>query len=251
MKPTTYFRIVKILAWFYGRNKILGEENLPEAGPAVFIANHLGPKGPIGTVCSIHLRFFPWIIADMVDKELAPDYLRWDFIEPVLKLRPPYSLNLAKALSLITVPMLSYLGCVPVKRGHYTNVQDSLQESVNLLKEGKILLIFPEAPECATDPHTKMKPFLKGFTRLGEVFFQETGEKLTFVPIAIHESKQIMVGKPIQYDPESGPGTERLRLKMLLENKIRGMYLEIAKHQKLITTIMLYPFFNSIKGAFL
>jgi len=57
MKPSTYFLIVKIITWFYGRSNILGKENLPDEGPAVFIANHLGPKGPIGTVCSIHYIF--------------------------------------------------------------------------------------------------------------------------------------------------------------------------------------------------
>jgi hypothetical protein len=117
----------------------------------------------------------------MVNKELAPEHLRWDFIEPVLELKPPLSLTLAKALSLITVPMLSYLGCVPVKRGIYYDVQDSLHESVALLKEGKIVLIVPEEPEGTLEPQTKMKPFLKGFTRLGEIFYKDTGKLLSFI----------------------------------------------------------------------
>lgn len=227
MNDTTYFLITNIIDRFFWKGKLLGAENLPKSGPAVFVANHVGPKGPIGAVCSIHLRFYPWIIADMVDKRLASDYLRIDFVESSLRLRPPLSQWTAKAISLISVPMLTSLGCVPVHRGEYDDIQNTLQDSLALLKEGKIVLVFPEEPNLELDPQTKMRPFLKGFTRLGELFFEGTGGILCFYPVAIHETKKVTVGKPIPFNPDHPYELERHRLKDLLEKEIRGMYLEM------------------------
>ena len=229
MNDITYFLIVRIIDCLYWRKTLLGAENLPEAGPAIFVANHLGPKGPIGAVCSIHLRFFPWIVSEMLDLKLASDYLRVDFVEPSLRLRPPLSLAVAKAISLISVSMLTSLGCVPVCRGKYDNVLNKLHDSVVLLKEGRILLVFPEEPERELDPQTNMRPFLKGYTRLGELFFEETGKILSFYPVAIHESKNVMLGQPILFNPDNPRGLERHRLKDLLENRIKDMYLEMGK----------------------
>lgn len=200
-------------------------ENLPTQGPAVFIANHLGPLGPIGVVCSIRLRFYPWIISEMLDKRLAADYMRVDFVEPSLGLRPPWSSLIARALSLITVPSLAYLGCVSIHRGEYEVLLETLQESLALLREGKCILIFPEEPQMELDTQTNMRPFLKGFTRLGDLYYHATKEILNFYPLAVHESKKVMVGKPIPFDPYLPHGLERHHLKDALENEIQAMYL--------------------------
>lgn len=193
MNDATYFLIVKIIANLYWRGTLLHPENLPVKGPAVLIANHLGPMGPIGTICSIRLRLYPWVIANMVDQELAPDYLRVDFVEPFLMLKSPLSLVVAKAISHISAPLLTNLGYIAANRGNYDDLQDTLQVSLELLKQGKIVLVFPEEPHMEVDPETNMRPILKGFTRLGELYFEETGETLSFYPIAVHELKTIMV----------------------------------------------------------
>jgi len=228
MNDATYFLVVNIVARFYRKGPKYGVENLPAEGPAVFVANHLGPQGPIAVVCSIPLRFYPWIVSEMVDRRLAPDYLSWDFVEPSLGLKPPLSLAVARALSLITVPMLTALGCIPVNRENYAESQDALQGSLALLKAGKIVLVCPEDPQRELEPRTKIRPFMKGFTRLGELFYDETGEKLGFYPVAIHESKRAMLGEPIFFNPDNPGGLERHRLKDGLEQAIKDLYLAIS-----------------------
>ena len=225
MNDATYFLIVRTIARLLWRGSLHGAENLPEAGPAVFVANHLGPQGPIAAVCSLPLRFYPWIVAEMVDKRLAPDYLRIDFVEPSLRLKPPLSGAVAWALALITVPMLTALGCLPVNREDHADSHEALQASLALLRAGKIVLIYPEDPRREADPQTKMKPFMKGFTRLGELFFAETEDRLRFYPVAVHESKKVMLDEPIFFDPHNPRGLERQRLKDRLEGAIREMYL--------------------------
>lgn len=213
---------------FLWSGELIGEENLPKEGPAVFIANHLGPSGPIAVVCSILLQLYPWAVGDMVDKELAPEYLRLDFVEPRLKLKLPFSRSFSKFLSKITVPMLRGLGCIPAYLGGQERLYDTLKMSLSLLLEGKCLLVFPEYSDVGSDTFVKMYPFQKTVFRLGEMFYERTGKRLTFYPVAVHESGKVMVGKAIAYNPLNALGKERHRLKDLLEETVKGMYLQMA-----------------------
>jgi len=227
MNDDVYHLIVGILDSLLWDGDLIGEENLPQNGPAVFIANHLATNGPIGAMCTLPMRLYPWIAADMVDREKAADYLRWDFIERTLKLKPPLSMLVARLLSRITVPLLSSFGTIPAFQG-YDDIQGALKTSVDLLKEGKCVFVFPEDPKLPVDEATKMTPFKKGFTRLGELFYTETGECLRFFPVIVHESRKVFVEKPVIFNPKFPPAQERLRIKNLLEAQIRRKYIEVS-----------------------
>jgi hypothetical protein len=170
---------------------------------------------------------YSWAIADMVDKDLAPEYLRWDFIERQFHLKPPLSLKIATALSRIAVPMLRSLGCIPVYKGDYERMVETLRLSMEVLRQGKFLLIFPEEPSLPMDPATKMTAFQHTFVRLGEIYYEETGERLEFYPVAVHASGFIQVGKAVAHNPLNPTGLERHRLKDLMEDTIKAMYLQL------------------------
>jgi len=228
MKYFFYHLLTSALDLFLWDGELLGEENLPHGGPAVFIANHLGPNGPIAVACSIPLQLYPWAAGDMLDKELAPEYLRKDFIEPRLKLKLPFSRLFSKALAKITVPMLRGLGCIPAYLGGQERLYETLDESLALLLKGKCLLVFPEYAILGTDSLVRMYPFQKTVFRLGEMFYDKTEERLEFYPVAVHESGNVMVGKSIAYNPLNSHGLERHRLKDLLEQTVKNMYLQMS-----------------------
>lgn len=225
MKDTLYHFLTGILDLFLWGGELVGEENLPQRGPAVFVANHLETLGPIAAVCSIPLRLHPWIIADMVDKDLAPAYLEWDFVQRNFHLRPPVSSHLAWALSKVTVPLLRSLGCIPVYKG-YENMHKTWEQSLAVLLEDQFLLIFPEDANMAHDPVTHMSAFQKSFVRLGEMYYEKTGQRLLYYPLAIHPSGVVVVGQAVQHNPLNPPGLERHRLKDLMEDAVRAMYLK-------------------------
>jgi hypothetical protein len=225
MNDTIYHLIVGVLDLFLWGGELIGEANLPRRGPAVFIANHLEANGPIAAACSIPLRMYSWSVADMVDKQKAAAYLKWDFVERTLHLKPPASAWVAKELSKITVPLLRSLGCIPVYKGEYERMQEvTLPLSMEVLRQGKFLLVFPEDNLLPKDPETRMAPFQHSFVRLGEVYHEETGERLAFYPVTIHPSSRVMVGKAVAFNPLNPIGLERHRLKGLLEDAVRGMY---------------------------
>jgi hypothetical protein len=170
---------------------------------------------------------YAWSVADMVDEKKAAAWLKWDFVERTLGLKPPASAWVAKQLSKITVPFLRSLGCIPVYRGDYDRMVDTLQMSMEVLRQGKFLLVFPEDNLLPEEPETHMKPFQRSFARLGEVYYEQTGERLDFYPVAVHSAGYVTVGKPVTYNQLNAVGLERHRLKNLMENTVRAMYLQV------------------------
>jgi hypothetical protein len=227
MKDKMNHFLMRVLNLFLWDGEMIGEENLPRNGPAVFIANHLEAVGPIAAFCSIPFRLYAWVIADMVDEEKAAAWLKWDFVERTLELKPPVSGWVATWMSKITVPFLRWMGCIAVYQGEYDRLAESLQLSMDVLRQGKCLLVFPEDNRLPADPVTGMKPFQHSFARLGEKYFDETGERLEFYPVAIHRSGYIMIGKVVTFNPNFAVGAERQRLKRLMENAIKTMYMQM------------------------
>lgn len=231
MNDTAYRLLVGTLDAFLWGGELVGEQDLPERGPAVFVANHLGSLGPIAVTCSLlPRRLYHWVIEDTIHPQKAPDYLRVDFVEPELGLKPPLSLYAATAIAKISVPLLRSLGGIAVPHD-FEGIQETLRASIALLREGKFLLIFPEDPKQPPDPATKMRPFKKGFARLGELFFEATGGRLEFYPLAVHPTRKVSAANPVVYQPLNPPVTERLRIKNLLEASIRRMVLEITMEE--------------------
>ncbi|MGC8856642.1 MAG: lysophospholipid acyltransferase family protein [Anaerolineae bacterium] len=214
---------VGVLDAFLWGGELVGEEHLPEKGPAVFVANHLGAWGPIAVMASMPTRLYPWIIGEMMDPARAADYLNMDFTEKQLHLRPPLSVALSRLLTKITIPMFEAMGCIPVWQGE--KLHETYRQSVEYLRAGKCLLIFPEDPHQPLDGRYKMSPFMKGFTRLGELYYQQMGECLRFYPLSVHaETYRVQVGKPVSFNPNQPLAQERLRLKSVLEASVREMY---------------------------
>lgn len=218
-----YHFLVGVLDAFLWGGELVGEEHLPEKGPAVFVSNHVEALGPIAVMASLPVRVYPWIVGDMMDPNKAADYLNMDFTEKQLHLRPPVSIALSRLLTKITIPLFEAIGCIPVWQGE--RLHETYQQSVEYLLAGRFLLIFPEDPHQPIDPRYKMSPFMKGFTRLGELYYQKTGMSLRFYPLSVHAaSYRVQVGMPVSFNPKNDLAQERLRLKHVLEASVREMY---------------------------
>ncbi|MBI5838834.1 MAG: hypothetical protein HZB19_01905 [Chloroflexi bacterium] len=226
MKDLLYRSVSAGFQAFIWGGEIVDQEYLPKQGPAILVANHLGALGPIAVTASVPHRLHPWIASAMMDAKLAPEYLRLDFVEKEMHLPKPFSLWVATAISKVSVPLFKKLDCIPVfpcpDDFHLT-----FERSLDLLVQNAFLLIFPEDPDRPMDPRFGMRPFKKGFARLGEVYFQRTGRCLRFYPLAVHgETRYVQVGKrPITYNPYAPLANERVRIKNLLEMMIHEMIL--------------------------
>lgn len=231
MNDATYFFIIKALNLLLWDGELVGKENLGE-GPAVFVANHLGAKGPVGVVCSMPVRLYPWIHHETIDKELAPEYVRLDFVEKELKLSPPLSVIVSKIICRISVPLLLSLNPVPVYYNRL-GMEETFQQSLKLLFDHKYLFITPEDPSLEPDRITGIRPFMKGFIRLGELYAATTNLRLPFYPLTVHESGLVIIDKPLLYNPNNDARKERLRLVNLLEMTIKARYAQLCESYSL------------------
>ena len=221
-----YWFVSHMLDAFIWGGELVGSENLPAKGPAVFVSNHALALGPIAVTSSLPVRVYPWVIGDMLDWGKAAAYLNKDFVEPQLHIPAPLSMPLARLITQVSVRLLRGVGCVPV--WHAEEVRETYHISVDRLAEGQNLLIFPEDPTQPRDELCNMSPFLKGFARLGELYFERTQAILTFCPLAVNPLlRKVRVGKPIYFNPKNNPANECVRIKSVLELIIRGMVTEM------------------------
>ena len=204
-----------------------GSENLPATGPAVFVSNHACALGPIAVVASVPLRLYPWVAADMLEQDKAAAYLNQDFVEPQLHIPPPLSMIVARTISKISVRLLRSIDCIPVWHGE--RVAETYRISLDYLMHGRNLLIFPEDPSQPFDERCGMYPFLKSFSRLGELYFERTQKNLRFYPLVVHPGlRQVVLGKPIVFNPINNVVNERNRIKSVMESVIRSTFIEMT-----------------------
>lgn len=224
-----YHLIISILEIFMWDGELIGGENL-QVGPGVIVANHMGAVGPVGICSSLPMRLYPWVLGATVDKIKGPENVRKDFVEKILHFKSPLSETIAIGICKISSPLLLSLGCIPVPDTHQEQ-EETFQTSLTFLQQGKFLLIVPEDPKAEPDPLTGIRKFKRGFLRLGEMYYQETGGRLPFYPVVIHEAGWVIVGKPITYNPLNEARVERLRMVNLLEQTIKAMHREATENQ--------------------
>ena len=207
--------------------ELVGDENLPDEGPAVYVANHALALGPLAVMCSLPLRLYPWVISDMLEWDKAAAYLNQDFVETQLPVPVPFSMSLSRLISQASVRLLRAIESIPVWQGE--GLLATYRLSVDYLVRGRSLLIFPEDPAQPADEQCQMTPFKKGFARLGEMYFERSQKLLNFYPLTVHPGlRQVTLGKPIVFNPNNNPANERVRITRVLESIIRNTYLEIA-----------------------
>jgi len=206
---------------------VAGLENIQTPGPAIFIANHLGALGPIEIIISVPIRFYPWVIANMIDFELAPEYLFNDFVHPVLHLNGSFGLRFSRWLSKISVRLLRAVGSVSIDRFGGMST-DGFRQSLRLLKEGRNLLIFPEDSLQPLDPVTLMSPFMPGSTTLCILFQSSQNTLLPVYPMAAHaHSELVTIGPPEFYPTLGRQKEEKNSFCELLEERVRSLYLDM------------------------
>jgi hypothetical protein len=222
-----YWSLARALDWLVWRGELLNRENLPDENPAIFISNHAATLGPIAVMSSLPVRVYPWVVSDMMEWDKAAEYLRRDFVEKQLHVPPPYDLTLAALTSKISVPLFHYWECIPVWKG--SALPETYRLSIEALVQGKNLLIFPEDPKQEMNELFMMTPFYKGFTRLGEMYYERTKRILRFFPLAVHPAaRKIKAGKPVSYNPYNDPVRERIRIKNRLESAVHELYLSLV-----------------------
>jgi len=124
--------------------------------------------------------------------------------------------------SFVTNLMKSGRG-IPVYRGS-RDILKTFQISVNTLKNGQTVAIFPDIDY--QDSTSEVKEMYEGFLFLEKYYFRETGQHVNFVPLYVSESKRrIVADKVISFQSN---GSFRKESKLILK-QIQDHLNQLAK----------------------
>jgi 1-acyl-sn-glycerol-3-phosphate acyltransferase len=211
------------LVW---RCELLDKKNIPARGPAVFVSNHHGSYAPIATLAAFPMRLYPWVEHQTTDWKLCPDYLRKDFVEKELHLKPPLSKMMAWFISKACIVLMKVIQAIPVYEKSM-KLATTWRQSIKHLKREESLIMFPE--NDAVPLNDVINKFDQGFVGLAPVYFEKTGRILDFVPVAAHKTEKVIkIGQPIAYDPKNTFSAERERIATALQDRITEMYFSLG-----------------------
>jgi hypothetical protein len=200
--------------------RLLHHDNLPSGEPAVFVANHIGSYAPVAVLAAFPVRLYPWVAREVADRRLCPPFLRKDFIEPELRLRPPLSRAAAWLIAKPCVGLMHAIGAIPVAP-RSMRITATWKRTLELLLNGKQIIIFPENENRSAAG--SINDFDDGFIGLGAVLYRKTGRRLSFVPLSVSRSERnIGIGAPILFDPCRPFREEKARIIKALRDHIAG-----------------------------
>jgi 1-acyl-sn-glycerol-3-phosphate acyltransferase len=210
-----------VLKLFYRRHAILGADHVRADEPAVFICNHLKSYAPIVVTLYLPFRFRPWVQADVASPELCRDYLEDDFVKKELHLKPPFSRWAASAIAPLCLRLMKSIRAIPVYYGKM-KIRETFQSSVDALRKGWNLVIFPESKTKGYSSH--VNDFQTGFTWLAVRYFKETGHHINFYPVFVNSAiREIFIGQAIRLADESHPVLTRKDLAVYIRDAVNQM----------------------------
>ena len=215
-------RFYKLFRFLLLRVRLHGARNLRSCGPVIVVSNHAGTYGPLSVITSLPLELYPWVVSETTDARTAARRIQADFLEAELHLRPPLSAWLARAIARIAAALMRDINAVPVYQ-HSRNIRSTVERSVELLEQGKNIVVFPEDPDRKLND--VLNHFCTGFVHLARRYYERTRRVVLFIPVAVNRGvRAIMVGQPVRFDASAPFAVEKARLKRELEHRVYELY---------------------------
>lgn len=225
-KTSFQYKIIKALVrLFYGKMEVVGLENLP-ANNAIIVGNHAQMNGPIAGELFMPDNCYIWCAGQMMHLKEVPDYAFQDFWSQ----KPKWTHPFYKAMSYIIAPLAVCLfnNARTVAVYHDMRVISTFKETVNMLKEGKNFLIFPEKDEKHNNILYK---FQENFIDVAKLYYKKTGMELTFVPMYIAPKlKKMYIGKGTTFHSDNNINEERKRIATYLSDEITSIARNLPLH---------------------
>lgn len=211
MKPTRLYRFLRGVVHLFTKPMTV-EWDVPYDGqPSVFCPNHAGAFGPIAMLAYFDLwdSTRTWFHHATCRAREVPYYVRHDYWwDPKSKLAWLYNITVPYFAALLLPPMVRSIQGVPVY--YDTRVTSTFRKSVEILKGGENLTIFPQYPDGHKSHTKRLNP---GFVTIAPLAWRRLGLRLKFYPVHVDRgSRVIHVQAPVLFDPERPDEEERQRL---------------------------------------
>lgn len=210
---------------FYGKVDIIGMENLPRDN-AILVANHAQMNGPIVGELYLPDSCYIWCAGQMMHLKEVPEYAFSDFWSQKPKRTQPFYRLLSYLIAPLASCIFNNARTVAVYRDR--RIISTFRETVQLLADGKNILIFPEKDEKYNNI---LYAFQENFVEVARLYYKRTGRNLSFVPMYIAPTlKKLYIGKPIVFVGENDIADERKRIIAALSEEITNIARSLPKH---------------------
>ena len=223
-KPFKFYK--KIVAFFYGKVKFHGLENIPEE-PSLIIGNHAQAHGTFMAELYFPGRKGIWCIGTMMDKKLIPEYAKEDW----WKYKKKKSMWFYNFIARLLAPLVAYVHnrAKTIAVWHDARAINTFKNTVKVLKEGCNVIIFPEHHVPYNDI---VNEFQDKFIDVARLYYKNTGKCLSFVPMYTAPMlRSVYLGKPIKYDPAIEIEAQRDIIRTYLVNEITAIAKSLPPHK--------------------
>ena len=220
------FRIVRgLVRVFYGKMEVEGLENLPKKD-VIIVGNHTQMNGPIAGELFLPKNCYTWCAGQMMNRKEVPEYAFNDFWSQKPKWTHPFYKALAHIIAPLADCIFNCARTIPVYRD--MRIIGTFKRTVQMLKDGKNILIFPEKDEKHNNILYK---FQENFVDVALMYYKKTGVELTFVPLYIAPRlKKMYIGAGIRFDGKAPIEEERRRIADCMSEAITEMARALPEH---------------------
>lgn len=224
-----YYKICKGIARIIFPKRKMAYEVMPEENDAsIFVCNHSGAIGPVNMTLYFDRPARPWIVDYIFDKEVGANFVFHDFFFARSKKCKWFWRGLAKLVVFFLRPMLEMQNAIHVFKAN-AKARQTFEESVEALKNGDNVIIFPECPNKFSK---YICEFYDGFVMVGKYLYEQTGKIVKFYPVYVPpQLKTINVGEPISYNPNVSPKENRQIISKYLKEKINEIAENLPEHK--------------------
>ena len=161
-------------------------EVLPPEEPTVYVCRHLNMHGPLTTLIRLDFHVHPMVLHVFFDKDTCDkQYTEYTFTERRSKRKKKHH-PFAYVASRIVPPLEKSIKAIPVYRGAEGNSLQTLKCSLEHLKNGESVIVYPDIDYTAG--YEKESELYEGFLMLGQMYKRSEGKSLRFVPLYIDEA---------------------------------------------------------------
>ena len=177
-------RFVRALAKVFTKkykSKVLKPEEA-----TVYVCRHLNMRGPITTIVRLGFDVHPMVLSCFFDKDdCYRQYAEFTFTERYGKKKKKRNFK-AYVASRVVPRIIKSLGAVPVYRGMDANSLQTMRCSLDYLKKGESVIVYPDIDYTAG--YETESELYEGFLLLGQLYKRDTGKSLRFVPLYIDDT---------------------------------------------------------------
>ncbi len=214
-KRPLYLLLRGVLKMFSRKLVVVDENDGNIEQSCIFISNHSAANGPLKLDLAFPYPFIPWGINNMCQKySVRRRYLIDVFYGQKLKYSKFRSWLIGTLFALISGYIYRNKNVIPTFQDG--NLMTTMQMSIDVLNEGKNVLIFPE--DSTNGYFEVLNKYYSGFATLAKIYHSKTGKDLPVYPLYYSKKKsKVVIGKPIFVN------------KLLAEGKSLNNIAEIAR----------------------